>query len=56
MDRFQCAECGEIFYFDLEFEGMTAFPGERLALACPSCGHQWSYYRPEPGEPEATAH
>ena len=47
MDRFQCAECSEFFYFDLELEGMKADPGEKLGLACPICEHQWSFYRPE---------
>jgi hypothetical protein len=56
MDRFQCAECEEVFYFDLDFEGMTAFPGERVALACPHCGHQWSFYRPEDTEGKAMSH
>ena len=51
MDRFQCEECSEYFYFDLELEGMKAEPDEKLALACPICQHQWSFYRPEdPGE------
>jgi hypothetical protein len=47
MDRFQCAECGEYFYFDLELEGMTAEPDEKMDLACPLCEHPYSYYRPE---------
>ncbi|MFP3870750.1 MAG: hypothetical protein ACLFVT_07750 [Syntrophobacteria bacterium] len=47
MDRFQCAECEQIFYLDMEIEGMMAEPGEKLPLACPHCGHSWSFYRPE---------
>ena len=47
MDRFQCEECTEFFYFDMELEGMKAEPDERLALACPICEHAWSFYRPE---------
>ena len=30
MDHFQCAKCGESFYFDLELEGMTAEPPKHL--------------------------
>ena len=56
MDRFQCAQCNEIFYFDLEFEGMEAKPGEKVSLACPHCEHQWSYYRPEDFDKEITLH
>jgi len=56
MDRFQCAKCGENFYFDLELEGMTAESGEKMGLACPHCEHAWSYYRPEENEGEATIH
>ena len=47
MDRFQCEECGQFFYFDLELEGIEAEPGQRLALACPHCEHRWSFFRPE---------
>lgn len=47
MDRFQCEECGQFFYFDLELEGIEAEPGQRLALGCPHCGHKWSSFRPE---------
>jgi len=47
MDRFQCEECGQFFYFDLELEGMEAEPGQRIALACPHCEHRWSFFRPE---------
>ena len=54
MDRFRCAECNETFYFDLELEGMTAEPGEKLPLACPLCGHGWSLYYPEGFEGEGT--
>ncbi|MCG6944785.1 MAG: hypothetical protein LJE87_05510 [Deltaproteobacteria bacterium] len=56
MDRFQCASCGENFYFDLELEGMTAEVGEKMALACPHCEHAWSYYRPEEEAGESTLH
>ena len=54
MDRFECAECGEFFYFDLEFEGMAAEPGEKLPLACPMCEHPWARYRPEKMESEGS--
>ncbi|UCG12083.1 MAG: hypothetical protein JSU72_16480 [Deltaproteobacteria bacterium] len=47
MDRFQCAKCGETFYFDLELENMTAQPEEELPLACPHCDYGWSFYQPE---------
>lgn len=47
MDRFQCLECGEYFYFDMELEGMTASPGERVGLPCPHCMYPWSVYRPD---------
>ena len=47
MDRFRCSQCDENFYFDLQLDGMEAEPGERVALACPFCEHQWSYYVPE---------
>ncbi|HYR02132.1 MAG: hypothetical protein H6Q51_1627 [Deltaproteobacteria bacterium] len=47
MDRFQCEECGQFFYFDLKLEGMEAEPGQRLALACPHCEHRWSFFRPD---------
>jgi DNA-directed RNA polymerase subunit RPC12/RpoP len=59
MDRFQCAQCGESFYFDMELEGMKAEPDEKVSLACPHCGHPWSYYRPqelEEGSGKATVH
>ena len=56
MDRFQCVECSEFFYFDLALEGMKAEPGEKLALACPICQHQWSFYRPENHERKETLH
>jgi DNA-directed RNA polymerase subunit RPC12/RpoP len=56
MDHFQCAQCGESFYFDLELEGMTAEPGEKMPLACPQCEHAWSYYRPEGEERKDTLH
>ena len=56
MDRFQCAKCGESFYFDLELEGMTAESGEKMGLACPLCEYAWSYYRPEDNEGEDTIH
>ena len=54
MDRFQCAKCTEVFYFDMELEDMTAEPGEKLPLACPICEHSWSVYLPEDSEGEAT--
>jgi DNA-directed RNA polymerase subunit RPC12/RpoP len=47
MDRFECEECGQFFYFDLKLEGMEAEPGQRLALACPHCEHKWSFFRPD---------
>ena len=56
MDRFQCAQCNESFYFDMELEGMEAKPGEKVSLACPHCEHQWSYYRPEDVDREITIH
>ncbi len=56
VDRFQCEECNEIFYFDMELEGMKAEPHERLALACPVCEHAWSFYRPERLEKNETLH
>lgn len=56
MDRFQCAECEESFYFDLQLEGMIAKPGEKVALACPHCEHAWSYYKPEDIVIEGTLH
>jgi len=56
VDRFQCAECEESFYFDLQLEGMIAKPGEKVALACPHCEHAWSYYKPEDIVIEGTLH
>jgi DNA-directed RNA polymerase subunit RPC12/RpoP len=56
MDRFRCAECGEIFYFDMELEGMTAEPGEKIPLACPHCEHPWSYYSPDDLDQKPTLH
>jgi len=56
VDHFQCAECEESFYFDLQLEGMTAEPGEKVALACPQCEHPWSYYKPEDMEVEGSLH
>ena len=56
MDRFQCAQCSESFYFDMELEGMEAKPGEKVSLACPHCQHQWSYYRPDEEDREITIH
>ena len=56
MDRFQCEECTEFFYFDLELEGMKAEPDDKLALACPICLHPWSFYRPENPEGEQPLH
>jgi RNase P subunit RPR2 len=56
MDRFQCGQCNEIFYFDMELEGMEAKPGEKVSLACPHCEHQWSYYMPEDVDREITIH
>jgi hypothetical protein len=56
MDRFQCAECREFFYFDLELDGMSAEPGEKLPLACPLCQHPWSFYKPEDWEIEESLH
>jgi len=56
MDRFQCAQCKENFYFDMELEGMVAEPGEKVPLACPHCEHQWSYYRPAEDAREITLH
>ena len=47
MDRFQCAECGEFFYFDMALDGMKAEPDEKLALACPACENSLSFFRPE---------
>ncbi|MBW1980991.1 MAG: hypothetical protein JRJ12_07200 [Deltaproteobacteria bacterium] len=56
MDRFQCEECKEFFYFDLAFEGMSAEPGELVPLACPLCQHAWSRYLPDEWEHENTLH
>ena len=56
VDRFQCEECTEFFYFDLELEGMEAEPDGKLALACPICLHPWSIYRPENPEGEQPLH
>jgi DNA-directed RNA polymerase subunit RPC12/RpoP len=56
MDRFQCAQCSETFYFDMELEGMTAEPDEKVPLACPHCGHGWSFFRPEGVDREVTIH
>ena len=47
LDRFQCEECSEFFYFDMVLEGMRAEPGDKLALACPICQHPLSFYLPE---------
>jgi len=56
MDRFQCAQCNEIFYFDMELEGMTAEADEKVSLACPHCEHEWSYFRPADVDKEVTIH
>jgi DNA-directed RNA polymerase subunit RPC12/RpoP len=56
MDRFRCAECGEIFYFDMELESMSAEPGDKIPLACPHCEHPWSYYSPEDLDQTYTLH
>ena len=59
MDRFQCAQCNETFYFDMALEGMTAEADEKVSLLCPHCEHPWSYYRPqepEENDREATIH
>jgi hypothetical protein len=56
MDRFECCECGQFFYFDLDLAGMSAEAGQRLALACPHCEHPWSIFRPDESPDPETLH
>ncbi len=49
MKKFQCTDCGQVFWADLQIDESLVSSGEWVQNPCPKCGVLWAVVEPEPG-------